>query len=94
MATSTLRLALALTCSLVLLACSQDRGEPCQRNADCSDGLECSISRGSARGTCEPPRDEEPEADAGEQPDAGGPGIPNEDAAALEMDAGSDDDAG
>ena len=40
---------------LVLAACDQDEGEPCQTDRDCASGLECNRAPGAERGDCVPP---------------------------------------
>jgi hypothetical protein len=82
-----------LICALVataLLACSQDKDQPCQVDGDCDDGLICVGARRSERGTCEDPSNVDaaaagsggaagetalnPDADAGQEPDGGASG--------------------
>jgi hypothetical protein len=96
-----LRIVCALA-AVVLLACSQGEGEPCQSNRDCDDGLVCVIAAGSDRSVCRLPEDVDagtgntdagdpdlPEdEDAGSDPDR--PDASNEDAASESPDAGDD----
>ena len=101
----------ALLSALLLLAgsagCSQDKGEPCQVDRDCADGLECVIARGSQRGTCEDPAEVGDDDGNGGSGDGGGPlpseldaaadtdaAMPGGDAAASDPDAATSDDAG
>jgi hypothetical protein len=76
-----------LLCLIGLLGmagCSQDAGEECQLDSDCSSGLHCERAMNSDRGTCQgasqpaaAPQDSgtkpEPESDSGSsaQPEAG-----------------------
>ena len=72
---------------VMLAACSQGDGEPCQRSSDCEDGLVClSLGRGTERSVCGSPAEEE--VDAGDD-DAGDPMLPPDDAG--REDAGPDD---
>src|SRR5262245_12505968 len=104
-----LRIALLLVLGLGLAGCSQGEGESCQLDRDCEDGLECNQTEGS-RGECAKPQDIEemkvdakapedtdlssdPEMDAAI--DAGAPATDAGFDAAIDVDAGTDeDDAG
>jgi hypothetical protein len=83
--------------AIVLLACAQGEGEPCQINRDCDDGLVCVFAAGSERSVCRSPNDIEDDAGT---PDAGDPVLPEDEDAgqepAPEEDAGgeSEEDAG
>lgn len=81
--------ALALWLCSGLAACSQGRGEPCQVDRDCDDGLVCVRGR-AEHGTCEPEGSQTGGEDAALPMDAGGGG---QDASALEPDAGDGDAA-
>ena len=70
-----------VACALGLLCaagCSQDEGEQCQVDSDCSGSLMCLRALNSERGTCMKP---------GTKLDAGTP--PSPDAATTKKDAGS-----
>lgn len=80
---------------LLLIACSQDSGEPCQKQSDCSDNLICDIAPRSDRGVCRAEPKEVDVDDTVQEADAqvvgggdpGGGDVPG-------GDAGGDDDAG
>jgi hypothetical protein len=74
---------------LGLAACEQRRGEACQVNRDCAEGLECIRGRGVEHATCEPIGSSVPE-------DGGGAADAAADASALDdgaADASALDDA-
>ena len=80
------RRALAALLAVLLLACSQGDGEPCQENRDCEDGLICLPARDSDRSVCGTPD----EVDAGGgAAGSGDPELPPDDAGTS--DAGSSD---
>ena len=67
---------------LLLVACSQDSGESCQKQSDCADNLICDIAPRSDRGVCRTePKDVDVDDSVDELPVAGD-------------DAGTDNDAG
>jgi hypothetical protein len=74
---------LVLVCCVLVSACTQEEGEPCQTDRDCADGLECRILR-SERGKCVQPGEERSTSDV----DSGEPPRPNDvDAATNATDA-------
>ena len=77
---------------LLLGACAEGSGEPCQIDSDCSDGLICLRAHGEDRGTCMDPKAIVP--DAGKTPDAAEPGLPEDDAGGQDGGQPTDRDAG
>jgi hypothetical protein len=71
---------------LCLTSCSQDLGEECQVDSDCSGSLVCERAKGSDRGVCQDQHMRTPttKQDSG----AGSDKLPDDDAGASGGDAG------
>jgi hypothetical protein len=82
---------------LLIAGCSQDDGQECQLDSDCSSGLVCDRAKLSERGVCRDPKTLNTSKDAGAKSDAAEPHLSDEDSGApAGDDAGSSDhgDAG
>jgi hypothetical protein len=71
-----------LCCALglcMVVGCSQDEGQECQLDSDCSGNLVCDRAKLAERGVCRDPKKLNMSSDAGAQLDAAEPPLPETD---------------
>jgi hypothetical protein len=75
-----------LCCALglcLVVGCSQDAGQECQLDSDCSGDLVCDRAKSAERGVCRDPKSLNMSSDAGAKLDAAEPKLPDEDGGAA-----------